>query len=441
MAVSFVAATAQLSDFIAEVYTYAPADLADDDLLLAFIGHRSALTPPAGWTLVDATASFTNGSITQTLSVYSKDAVLATDSESEIIWNQAADEAITFVYAAFRDAGALTTSDTTVDSTATYQITPPTVSGTGTGQMLVVAGSTIVVYGGSTTPTVPTSFTLDTGTTSSSALAVAHRAIGSGDSNSGSIHMAPGQTPGTNGLGAITIRIAAVGDTSTLGYVEAPTPLGAAAIQAVNNTTGARVSVPTPLGAASIVGLFDLAPYVVDVPPTRFVMDLVTPTGDVRAPISSWQATQQTGAANYLQCVIPAPGELVDTIAEATEFRISGVIRLVSGETTEYVLASAPVQTVQYARGATNYSATISGYTAAPEDVDWPESTDRTLQGVQTVYTSASGRRVRCAIDWALRPGQRAVLDGVPFVASYINYTVSADGGQSMDVGERVEGA
>ncbi len=65
-------------------------------------------------------------------------------------------------------------------------------------------------------------------------------------------------------------------------------------------------------------------------------------------------------------------------------------------------------------------------------------ATSRVLREVRAIFTQASGLRVRCGVDWLLRPAQLASVDGVPFVVAYINYYVS-DGDQYMDVGERVE--
>lgn len=234
---------------------------------------------------------------------------------------------------------------------------------------------------------------------------------------------------------AMTGPYSATDDTVT-SYVALDSPLGAVALEA-ETRQAARLALSSPLGAPALLGFHDISSNVAELSPTRWVMDLITPAGPVRAPISSWQATLQTGVAQYLNCVIPSPGAFVDDITDATAFRIYGLVRLTNGNVIEYQFAEAPLQTVALAQGATNYSATISGYTDAAAAVTWPPESARTLRGVRTVYTS-SQVRVVCAIDWSLRPGQTAYLNEVPLVVGYINYSVS-DGDQFMTVGELTE--
>lgn len=166
-------------------------------------------------------------------------------------------------------------------------------------------------------------------------------------------------------------------------------------------------------------------------------MDLVTPGGLVRVPISSWQATLQTDVQSYVQCVVPAATDWVPDIEVATEFVISRIGTLLDGSTIEYEMARAPAQTVSLDGGAYNYTATISGYTAALTAVENPPaSLDRTLTGVRTISRNSGNTRVRCDIDWLLRPGQRAYLDAEPIIVSYVNYYVPGFD-QYMDVGDR----
>jgi hypothetical protein len=60
----------------------------------------------------------------------------------------------------------------------------------------------------------------------------------------------------------------------------------------------------------------------------------------------------------------------------------------------------------------------------------------RTLRKIRSV-NATPGLRARCEIDWRLRPGMTAVINGLPITAAYINYYVSA-ADSYMDVGERV---
>lgn len=165
----------------------------------------------------------------------------------------------------------------------------------------------------------------------------------------------------------------------------------------------------------------------------RYVMDLLP--GPVRVPISSWQATLKTDVSNYVQCVVPAVGQWVSTIAAATDFTIYKQVEL-EGVTIEQEMASAPVSTLQYSQGASKYTCVLSGYSDgfAPS-LDPPTEFDRTLEGVRTISSGAGGIRVRCEIDFLLRPGHRAYVDGVPFIVSYINY-YALDSDSYMDAGE-----
>jgi hypothetical protein len=213
-------------------------------------------------------------------------------------------------------------------------------------------------------------------------------------------------------------------------------PLGASAALGLHGCA-ARVDVPSPLSPPLALVLHDFT-ALVEGQSLFYVMDLTTPGGKVRVPISSWQATIQTKQSNYVQCVVPACLPYVDQINAATAFTILRRATLADGTLFEYAMAAAPLSNSSFAQGTSNYTATLSGYVAgaAPDD-DPPAATDRTLQGVRTVYSQTSGIRTRCAIDWLLRPAQRAYVNGVPFIVSYINYYVS-DGDQYMDVGERV---
>jgi len=198
---------------------------------------------------------------------------------------------------------------------------------------------------------------------------------------------------------------------------------------------------PSPLTGAVYT---DPTPFIDPDAAIHYVMDLVIGGELVRVPISSWQATLQTDSDSYVQCVVPACDEWLDQINAAEEFVISRVGTLLSaygGASVEGPLARGPVQTVAVSRGATNYSAVISGYVdASPEDDDPDSMFDRELVDVRSIQTYGETITVRCGIDWLLRPGQRAVYGSVDFVVSYINYYVTSYAktiDAYMDVGHR----
>jgi hypothetical protein len=220
------------------------------------------------------------------------------------------------------------------------------------------------------------------------------------------------------------------------GQLQADGPLGAVAVWARLPTTG-TLTAPAILGECRVLVLHDFTGQLGDTL-TRYVMDLVTPSGLVRVPISSWQATLQQGRANYVQCVVPAVSAWVATIGAATEFVLTRQAVLPDGSMFEYEMARAPVGEARFDRGPTNYTCTLSGYSPGfAVDEEPSGAAARVLTYVRSISSGSGGRRVRCAIDWLLRPGQLASFEGSDFTAAYINYYVQGRDAY-MDVGERV---
>lgn len=196
-------------------------------------------------------------------------------------------------------------------------------------------------------------------------------------------------------------------------------------------------SAPSPMGAVRVRALHDFTGALGDAT-TRYVMDLITPGGTVRTPISSWQATLQTGSSNYVQCVVPACAAHVAQINSATEFVIYRRAELPDGSALEYEMARAPTGQVRFDWGPQRHTCTLAGYsTAFVADENPPVAYNRALVAVRSISSGQGGMRVRCAVDWLLRPGHRAFADGAPLVVSYINYYAPSGGDGYMDVGER----
>lgn len=216
-------------------------------------------------------------------------------------------------------------------------------------------------------------------------------------------------------------------------------PMGQAA-SVLKSATASRIGTPSPLLAPGpmLSAWHDFTGLLGDVT-SHYVMDLDTPGGAVRVPVSSWQATLQAGLANYVQCVIPAASPFVSALETATAFTVRRRAVAPSGAAVEYVMATAPAQTVRFDRGPQRNTCTLSGYTPASAPIGEappPSLYDRELVGVRSISSGAGGVRVRCSIDWTLRPGHRAFVEGAPFVVSYINYYVTG-GDAYADVGER----
>jgi len=212
--------------------------------------------------------------------------------------------------------------------------------------------------------------------------------------------------------------------------------LGSAAVTAYSQPAAMAVAA-SPLGTPYALAYHDFTAQI-SAASTRYVMDLTTPGGLVRVPISSWQATLRTGASNYVQCVVPAVADWVASINAATAFTITRTATTLDGASVEYEMAAAPLEQIQLSQGPTNYSATLSGYSTAFAEDEAPDAAyDRYLTGVRSVDSGSSGMRVRCAIDWLLRPAQRAYLpDASSFIVGYINFYQPQGNDSYMDVGE-----
>lgn len=163
----------------------------------------------------------------------------------------------------------------------------------------------------------------------------------------------------------------------------------------------------------------------------------------LRLPISSWQATLQTGRLSYLQCVVPAAEQYIDAITAAGLLSTLVVIRgaiLPDGSTAELDMAAVPLQQMPYQRGPQRSTVTLSGYGSinfAVVDPDAPPAGSvRTLTGVQTISVDQGGNRARAQIDWLLRPGMIADVDGTQFQVAWINYYANRSQ-EFMDVGSR----
>ena len=443
MAVTWVGGTSFVQATGTSVAATSPASLTSGDLLLAGVAARSTITPPSGWTLVAQTADFTDGTVTQRLAVYRKDSTSSGDSSTSFTWSQASSAPIAVAYAAARGADSSPTSATAkVDNYSAFEIfiTPPTVTGTAAGQMIVVFASTTEGDPAGGNPDTPGGWTLFTQSTASDyRLAGIYKAVGSGDTPPAGFYLDIDYADsGTFGLGAISLLLDE-GSGGISGIISAAGPLGAVQVLGQLPVSGI-VSAPSMLGGAAVLGWHDISGNVNADGVSRYYMDLITPGGNVRVPISSWQGTLQVDAAQYVQCVVPAVDAWVDDITDATAFRITRLLTLNSGDTLEYFVVECPLDTIQYARGTTNYTATLSGYLAAPAAVTWPPGTERTLRGLRTVFTYPSGLRVRCAIDWALQPGQTATFESTSFEVAYANFIVT-ESDSYMDVGQRIEAA
>lgn len=236
--------------------------------------------------------------------------------------------------------------------------------------------------------------------------------------------------------GRSTLGSASVLASSRGAVVRGRSPLGSGSVRAVV-PQAVNVRGRSPLGSASVVVYSDFTGAISESAELQYVCDLFTPAGTVRVGISSWQATLQTEQANYAQCVVPAILNIVDAVASATEFAVYRRARLKTGGYIEHEMVRSPIENRSFAQGRANYTATLSGYfDAFAGGNNPPAALDRTLTGIRTVTEGDGGLRVRCDVDWLLRPGMRALNGATPILVDFINYYVPGND-QYMDVGER----
>ena len=228
-------------------------------------------------------------------------------------------------------------------------------------------------------------------------------------------------------------------------------PLGAALLNGTHHAARVQVASPLgrlapwravplvgfakadgPLGGARATAVHDFSYKFGDVV-THYVMDLYP--GAVRVPIS-WQATLQTGAS-YVGSRDPG---IADRSTRSTMPQSSSITRAADTSVgrIEYEMARAPLEQISMAEARRTTPPHWCGYSTAFAENEEPDAAyDRTLTGIRSTTTGTAATRVRCAIDWLLRPGQRAYYDeGASFVVSHINYYVPATGDAYMDVGE-----
>lgn len=179
--VSFVAATG--AGYIATGTTISspssPAGVQTGDGLFAVVMSRSAVTAPAGWTLVKAQSN--TGTVTQTLSIYRKDTAATGDSSTAFVWTQASSGRMGLAYVLCRSSSGTITVAATDSATnteaagTTNSATLPIMTASISGELFLLAASAEV--GSDTSPgntwTASTGATLrSTATANSNRIAV-----------------------------------------------------------------------------------------------------------------------------------------------------------------------------------------------------------------------------------------------------------------------------
>lgn len=437
MAITWVGSSNLVTSNATTVAATTPASLQSGDLLIAFVFARSAITAPSGWTLIDETALFgLNNSDDQRLAAYEKDTVTSGDSSQSITWTQASSARMGVVYTAARNA-AIAETATKVEQTDYTEIYPPVLTATEDGELFLMAASTYALESeDQITPQEPFSTDLVSGTQIASyRLAVVKDVLNTNESNSGYFSFDWGVFS-ANELGAMTIRLqeAAPPIPPVEGRSAADGPLGT--VETLGKYgIAARALIDGPLQPPSVLTFFNFDALVEGRSP-RYVCDLVLANSTKRVPISSWQATLQTGASCYGQIVIPIATGYIDDALDATHFAVYRRVTLDDGSPYDYEMVRSAVNDVQTSRGGTGESIVMSGYfDAFAANANPSVSFNRTLKDIRTYSTGLTNIRVRSAIDWTLRPGHRAFIDeSTSFIVSFVNYYVFL-GDEYMDTG------
>lgn len=256
-----------------------------------------------------------------------------------------------------------------------------------------------------------------------------------GQTSSGTIDLAPtgADVPAAirNPVATFTLRLSPTSGAPAPidSSIQATTMLGASSALGTFYERQVMAAMPAMLGVPRVLSTHDFYNFLSDDPRHLYTMELQTSTGAVRVPISSWQATLNAEDASFVQCVVPAADRWIDELDDAGSFVIFRKTTLIDGRSIEVALAGAPLETLSFADG--RVTATLQGYLT---DLLVGGSASPALAGILNVFVSDAGIRVRCAIDWQLKPGMICYYNGTPIVVEYINYYVT-QGQAYMDVG------
>ena len=201
----------------------------------------------------------------------------------------------------------------------------------------------------------------------------------------------------------------------------------------------ARALFSSAAGSFKTKLLNDFSSQITD-PVARYSMRLMSDP-PLNIPISSWQATLQTGRLSYLQAVIPAYPKWAQFLSDSVgvhDFQVFRTLQTTAGP-IELAVSTAPLQSVSLSGGAVNQTATVSGYSNT--FLNAVSSGSRDLKNTRQRSQSSSGSaRARADIDLFLTPGQTVTSGDLSFTADYINYYVPSSGDAYMDLGSRGSG-
>lgn len=190
-----------------------PAGVASGDGLFAVVFGRSALTAPAGWTLVRSQENV-SGAITQTIYLYRKDSTSSADSSVAFTWSQAAAGRMGLAYILARS----TTSALSVRqsasaandfaSAAVYSVPTQVLTATSDGELFIICGTALSAEptNNSTWSTLGVETARGTAAQPENRLGMFTASRNSGQSNSANVQFSNTSTA-ANDFSTITARI------------------------------------------------------------------------------------------------------------------------------------------------------------------------------------------------------------------------------------------
>lgn len=191
---------------------------------------------------------------------------------------------------------------------------------------------------------------------------------------------------------------------------------------------GDRYTIPPALALALSLGLPQtIRDYVGPIQlPSVYRLYLTGGTGTIELPLSSFSCRRGSGVMT-ISAIVPA---ITDTQMQQVIDRIAGNLIIKRGirfgDGTEQLddMLSAPLDTNGYRfdTGSASASATLSARDSA--EVENPKT--RIMRAISYRNSASGKRRVRCAIDTYLRPGDTADLGGAEtMIVADITYSVS----------------
>jgi len=147
--------------------------------------------------------------------------------------------------------------------------------------------------------------------------------------------------------------------------------------------------------------------------------------GELRVPMSSFQATMRLTGKSFMQAIVPAGSDVLPALEYGAPMQVQlGYYYPSADEFSDLeTIAQAPLEQIRSDEGAARYTLTLSGYGDLPQAAP----RQRVLQGIQTRSINQGVRRIRCSVDLLLRPGNYAIDgDGSVFEVGQIQYFVNA---------------